>query len=65
MPDGLLEAGRADLPAVYHALDSELARHEFVSGGLSIADFAQFPHLASAKAMEAPFSAEALPNLTH
>lgn len=64
MPDGLLEAGRADLARVYDALDAELARNEFVSGTLSIADIALFPHLASAKAMEAPFSADAHPNVT-
>ena len=64
MPDGLLEAGRAELAAVYAALDGELARNEFVSGSLSIADLALFPHLASAKAMEAPFSARDHPNIT-
>jgi glutathione S-transferase len=63
MPDGLLEAGRADLARVYEALNSELADREFVSGRLSIADMALFPHLASAKAMEVEFSAQAHPNL--
>lgn len=62
MPDGLLEAARADLGGVYDALDRELADREFVSGGLSIADMALFPHLASAKAMEVDF-AEGHPNL--
>ena len=64
MPEGLLEAGRADLAQVYAALDGELARNEFVSGPLSIADMALFPHLGSAKGMEAPFSAQDHPNLT-
>jgi glutathione S-transferase len=63
MPDGLLEAARADLRLVYDALDSELASREFVSGPLSIADIALFPHLASARAMEIEFSAQAHPNL--
>jgi glutathione S-transferase len=48
---------------VYDALDSELADREFVSGPLSIADIALFPHLASAKAMEVEFSAQAHPNV--
>jgi len=63
MPDGLLEAARADLRLVYDALDSELTDREFVSGPFSIADIALFPHLASAKAMEVEFSAQFHPNL--
>ena len=63
MPGGLLEAARADLGLIYDALNAELARREFVSGPLSIADIALFPHLASAKAMEVEFSAERHPNL--
>jgi glutathione S-transferase len=63
MPDGLLEAARADLRLVYDALDRELAHKEFVSGPLSIADMALFPHLASAKAMGVEFSAQEHPNL--
>src|SRR6185503_9789740 len=38
MPQGLLEAARADLGNVYHALDKELADREFVSRTLSVAD---------------------------
>jgi glutathione S-transferase len=63
MPDGLLDAGRADLRLVYDALDGELVSREFVSGPLSIADLALFPHLASAKAMEVEFSPQQHPNL--
>jgi glutathione S-transferase len=63
MPDGLLEAARADLRIVYDALDKQLTRHQFVSGPLSIADIALFPHLSSAKAMEVEFSAQGHPNL--
>jgi glutathione S-transferase len=63
MPDGLLEAARTDLRLVYDALDRELARREFVSGPLSIADIALFPHVVSAKAMEVEFSTQAHPNL--
>lgn len=63
MPEGLLDAARRDLRLVYDALDHELAHTEFVSGPLSIADIALFPHLASAKAMEVPFSAPEYANL--
>jgi len=58
VPDRLLEAARADLRIVYDALNKELAGRQFVSGPLSIADIALFPHLASAKAMEVEFSAQ-------
>lgn len=63
MPAGLLEAARADLARVYDALERDLAGREFVSGALSIADLALFPHLSAARAMEVDFSAEAHPNL--
>jgi glutathione S-transferase len=64
MPAGLLEAARADLSLVYDALEAELAEREYVSGSLSIADLSLFPHVASARAMEVPHSAEHHPNLT-
>ncbi|MGO9699645.1 MAG: glutathione S-transferase family protein [Xanthobacteraceae bacterium] len=63
MPEGLLETARDDLRLVYNALERELDHREFVSGPLSVADIALFPHLASAKAMEVPFSAQEHPNL--
>jgi glutathione S-transferase len=63
MPDGLLEAARSDLRLVYDALERDLAEREFISGPLSIADIALFPHLASAKAMDVEFSASQHPNL--
>jgi len=63
IPDGLLEAARADLGLVYDALERELATREFVSGPFSIADIALFPHIASARAMKAEFSGEKHPNL--
>ena len=63
MPDGLLEAARADLRNVYDALNTELAARQFVSGPLSVADIALFPHIASAKAMDVEFSAQDHPNI--
>jgi glutathione S-transferase len=46
MPQGLLDAARADLRAVYAALEHELADRDFISGTLSVADIALLPHLA-------------------
>lgn len=63
MPAGLLQAARADLALVYDALETELAQREHVSGALSIADFALFPHLASARALEVDFSRERHPGI--
>ena len=64
MPEGLLDAARADLALIYDTLDKELARNEFVSGALSIADLALLPHIAAAKVMDVPFSAQDHPNIT-
>ena len=63
MPAGLLDAARADLDLAYDALERDLVGRDFVSGALSIADFALFPHLASAKAMGLEFSAAKHSNL--
>lgn len=64
MPTGLLEAARADLSLAYDALEAELKDREYVSGPLSIADFALFPHIASARAMEVAHSRERHPHIT-
>ena len=63
MPEGLLEAARTDLRLIYDALNKELAHRQFVSGPLSVADIALFPHVASVKAMQVEFSAQEHPNL--
>jgi len=63
VPEGLLEAARVDLRLVYDALESDLAERDFVSGPLSIADFALFPHIASVKVMEVEFSPQEHPHL--
>jgi len=63
MPDGLLEAARTDMAQVYEALERDLATRDFISGPLSIADIALFPHLASAKALGVEFSVEKQPRL--
>ena len=61
--EGVLEAARADLAFVYDALETELARREYVSGVSSIADIALFPHIASARAMEVEYSRDQHPNI--
>lgn len=63
IPDGLLEAARADLRNVYDALNMDLSVRQFVSGPLSIADIALFPHIANARAMAVEFSAQDHPNV--
>jgi glutathione S-transferase len=63
IPHGLLEAARRDLRLVYDALNGELAHREFVSGPLSVADIALFPHLASARAMDVAFTVQDHPHL--
>ena len=50
IPTGLLEVARADLSLVYDTLEAELTEREYISGPLSIADIALFPHIASARA---------------
>lgn len=63
MPTGLLEAARADLSLVYDTLEAELTEREYISGPLSIADIALFPHIASARAMEVAHSRDRHPNI--
>ena len=63
MPDGLLAAARAELDLAYSRLEADLARRDFVSGALSIADIALFPHMVAAKAMKVDFSAAEHPSL--
>jgi glutathione S-transferase len=55
MPDGLLDAARTDLGTIYDVLDKELEERDWVSGELSIADIALFPHLSGTRvALSAP-----------
>jgi len=63
MPDGLLDAARADLELIYDALNQELTNHNWVCGELSIADIALFPHLSGARMLEVPFDRSRHPNL--
>ena len=63
MPDGLLDAARADLAPIYAALDRDLDGNDFICGDISIADFALFPHIGSVKALDVPFSPQDHPNI--
>jgi len=64
MPDGMLEAARRDLDAVYAALERDLEGNGFVSGGaLSIADVALFPHLTATRSFGLAYDAARFPRL--
>jgi glutathione S-transferase len=63
MPDGLLDAARADLAAIYDALNRELESRDWVCGELSIADIALFPHLSGTRLLQVPFDEARHPNL--
>jgi glutathione S-transferase len=64
MPDGLLDAARRDLEAVYGALERDLAGGEFVSGpALSIADVALFPHFTATRSLGVGHDAARFPRL--
>jgi len=64
MPDGLLDAARADMDKVFAALEHDLAGNDYVCGTLSIADLALFPHISACKAMDVPIDGERYPNVT-
>jgi glutathione S-transferase len=63
MPEGLLEAARADLGPIYDALDAALDGRDWVCGELSIADIALFPHLSGARMLQVSFDEKRHPNL--
>jgi len=50
-PDGLIEAGRADLTAVLDILESLIDPGGYICDSLSIADFAVFPHITSLRSV--------------
>lgn len=63
-PEGLLEAGRRDLEAVYAALERDLEGGDFVSGAaLSVADLALFPHLTATRGVGVGYDAARFPRL--
>lgn len=64
MPSGMRDAAKRDLDVVYAALELELVGREFVCGPLSIADFALFPHLVSARPLGVAIDDRRFPHLT-
>ena len=64
MPDGLLQAARSDMTKVYDALERDLASRDFISGSLSIADIALFPHMAAARPLDVGFAPESNKNIS-
>ena len=64
MPDGMLEAARRDLEAVYGALERDLDGNEFVAGpALSIAEVALFPHLTATRSFGLGYDAARFPRV--
>ena len=64
IPDGLVDAARHDLGAVYAALERDLDGRAFVSGhALSIADVALFPHLTAARTFGLGYDAVRFPRV--
>jgi glutathione S-transferase len=63
MPEGLLDAARADLAEVYAALEAELSERDYICGELSIADIALFPQLTGAKMLGVAIDGARVPRL--
>ena len=64
MPEGLLEAGRADMEQIYAALERDLKGRTFLGGDApSIADVALFPHITATKMMGTPYDGERCPRV--
>jgi len=64
IPDGLVDAARRDLEAVYAALERDLDGRAFVSGhALAIADVALFPHLTAARTFGLGYDAARFPRV--
>lgn len=57
MPPGLMNAARRDIGVIYDQLQLKLAGSEFICGEISAADFATYPHVASAAAVGLKFDA--------
>lgn len=62
-PPGLLEAARADLAAMWEALEETLGGREFVCGAFSIADLALFPHMTALRFLDLAVDGAAHPRV--
>lgn len=47
-PDGMVEAAKADIGAIYDRLEGQLQGRDFITGQLSVADMALYPQLHGA-----------------
>jgi glutathione S-transferase len=64
IPEGLLDAARRDLEAVYAAVERDLAGDAMLSGAeVSIADVALFPHLTATRSVGVGYDAMRFPRL--
>ena len=64
MPEGLLDAARRDLEAVYAAVERDLEGAAMVSGAaVSIADVSLFPHLTATRSVGVGYDAVRFPRL--
>ena len=54
MPDGLHDAARNDLNAIYDRLNAQLETRDFVAGDISIGDLALYPHLVGGRMLGLP-----------
>lgn len=64
MPEGMEIKARMDLERIYDALERDLKGRDFVCGSkISPADFALFPHIASAMSFNLSFSKEQHPSV--
>jgi glutathione S-transferase len=64
IPEGLLDAARRDLEAVYGALERDLAAGAMLSGDeVSVAEIALFPHLTATRAVGVGYDAGRFPRL--
>ena len=64
MPEGMLDAARRDLDAIYARLEEALQGGDFLVGdALSIADLALFPHLSAARSLRVGIDRERFPRL--
>jgi glutathione S-transferase len=62
-PDAWVAAARADLEAVYTAIERDLDGRQFLCGELSIADIALFPHLTASKMLGVPYDPDRHPRM--
>jgi glutathione S-transferase len=63
-PEGLLDAARADLGEVYDRMEAALISSSYLTGTLSIADFAMYPHISAAQMLRIGTNADRHPRVS-